>query len=185
MTRFVDSIIAYRILRMLVTPFTETDAYRLGIIDANGKELKKMNQLNTVDEKDAYSILHRMIFRLKRIIEKVPVENKKLASFAAALALVKEHANVDKEPLDLEAQYLEKLQYTDLNEDIQFIQNYTSKKFMLPFKAFMEDAPMNNASATPGVAGFTPETMGVRKKQKILKRDEVKYVTGIAKLSKS
>lgn len=90
MGRFVDSIIAYRILRMLTTPFNETDAYRLGIIDDKGKELKKMGSLNSVDERDAYSILHRMVFRIKRIIEKVPVENKKLVSFAAALSLIKE-----------------------------------------------------------------------------------------------
>lgn len=185
MSRFVDSVIAYRILRMLTTPFKETDAFRLGIIDENGKELKKMRDLNSADEKDAYSILHRMIFRIKRIIEKVPVENKKLATFAAALALIKEHADAKSEPVDLEAQYLEKLQYADLNEDIQFIQNYTSKKFMLPFRAFMEDAPMNNASATPGIAGFTPDSVVVRKKPKILKRDEVKYVSGITKLPKS
>ena len=74
MTRFVDSLIAYRILRMLTTAFEDTDAYRLGIIDKKGKELKKMSQLNSADEKDAYSILHRMIFRIKRIIEKVPVD---------------------------------------------------------------------------------------------------------------
>lgn len=175
MTRFVDSIIAYRILRMLVTPFEDTDAFRLGIIDKHGKELKKMNQLNSVDEKDAYSILHRMIFRIKRIIEKVPTENKKLASFAAALALVKENYDTKTEPIDLESQFLAKLD-TNLNEEIQLIENYTLNKKMLPFKAFVEDAPINNASATPGIAGFTPETLGVRKKPKILRRNEVKNV---------
>lgn len=175
MTRFVDSIIAYRILRMLVTPFEDTDAFRLGIIDKHGKELKRMNQLNTVDEKDAYSILHRMIFRIKRIIQKVPTENKKLVSFAAALALVKEHYNADVEPVDLESQFLAKFE-TDLYEEIQLIENYTLNKKLLPFKAFVEDAPINNASATPGIAGFTPETLGVRKKPKILRRNEVKNV---------
>ena len=73
MSRFVDSLIAYRILRLLVIPFEETDAYKLGIIDASGKELKRMSQLNTVAERDAYTILHRMIFRLKRIVQKVPI----------------------------------------------------------------------------------------------------------------
>ena len=68
MGRFVDSIIAYRILRMLTTPFEETDAFRLGIIDDKGKELKKLSSLNTVEERDAYSILHRMVFRIKRIV---------------------------------------------------------------------------------------------------------------------
>ena len=91
MGRLVDSVIAYRILRMLTIPFIETDAYKLGIIDAKGKELKKMSQLHTGDELAAYSILHRMVYRIKRIIEKVPVDNKKIVTFAAALSLVKEN----------------------------------------------------------------------------------------------
>lgn len=178
MTRFVDSIIAYRILRLLVIPFEDTDAYRLGIIDRHGKELKKMRDLNTVEERDSYTILHRMIFRLKKIVEKVPVENKKLASFAAALSLIKEHANTDKEPLDLETQYLDKLQHADLTEDIQYIHNFIHNKNMLTFKMFFEEVPANNAVATPGIDGFTPETIGVRKKPKILRRNEVQNVSG-------
>lgn len=176
MSRFVDSVIAYRILRMLTTPFEETDAYRLGIVDAKGKELKRMRDLNNVDERDAYTILHRMIFRLKRIVEKVPVENKKLMSFAAALALIKEHANATTEPIDLEAQYLNKL-HTDLTEDIQFIHNYTNNKYILPFRAFMEEAPANNAQATPGIAGLGPDLVVVRKRKKVLKRNEATNAT--------
>lgn len=169
MSRFVDSIIAYRILQMLTTPFVDTDAYRLGIIDEKGKELKRMSQLNTVQERDAYSILHRMIFRLKRIIEKVPVENKKLVSFAAALALIKENVNVEKEPLDLELNYFKMLK-ENLEEEVNFIQKYTSNKYLIPFRAFMEEAPANNAQATPGIAGLSPDTVVVRRKKKVLTR---------------
>jgi hypothetical protein len=176
MTRFVDSIIAYRILRLLVIPFADTDAYRYGIIDAKGKELKKMSQLNTVAERDAYTILHRMIFRIKKIIEKVPVENKKLVSFAAALALIKEHAYTNKEPLDLEQQFLDKLK-TNLNEEMQFVEDFNTNKYTLTFKQFMEEVPANNAG-TPGIAGFTPDTVGVsvkaqrkyRKQQNLFRR---------------
>jgi len=166
MSRFVDSIIAYRILRMLVTPFDQTDAFRLGIVDSKGKELKKMSNLNSVDEKDAYSILHRMIFRIKRIIEKVPTENKKLASFAAALALIKEHYNSKTEPIDLEWQFMNLNESNILDEDKKQTEQFFNKSLMLPFKLFIEEAPANNASATPGVDGFTPDTMGVRKKKK-------------------
>jgi len=56
MGRLVDSVIAYRILRMLTTPFIETDAYKLGIIDNKGKELKKMSQLHTGDELAALEV---------------------------------------------------------------------------------------------------------------------------------
>jgi len=176
MTRFVDSIIAYRILRMLTTPFEDTDAYRLGIIDKKGKELKRMSQLNSADEKDAYSILHRMIFRIKRIIEKVPLENKKLLSFTAALALIKENYYNNIEPLDLELQYLQKLDQQLTEEDISIASKFFNENYTLTFKQFCEEAPANNAAATPGIAGFTPDTIGVKKKKKkpyMFRRSEV------------
>ena len=84
MGKAVDSIIAYRILKLLVTPFNKTDAFKLGIIDEKGQELKKMRDLHTTEERDAYTLLHRLVFRLKKIIEKVPVDNKKFLSLAAA-----------------------------------------------------------------------------------------------------
>lgn len=156
MGRFVDSVIAYRILNMLVTPFVETEAFRLGIIDAEGKELRRMSSLNSVTERDAYTILNRMVFRIKRIINKVPVENKKLVSFAAALALVKEHANDTVEPINLELLYLNKTK-TQLDEEIILVEKFINKKTIATFKQFQEEVPTNNAAATPGVAGLTGE----------------------------
>jgi len=90
MGKFVDSIITYRILKLLVTPFKKTDAFKLGIIDEKGNELKSMANLNTVEERDAYTLLHRLVFRLKKIIEKVPIANKQILSLAAAYSLIKE-----------------------------------------------------------------------------------------------
>lgn len=181
MSRFVDSIIAYRILRMLVIPFEETDAYKLGIIDKSGKELKRMSQLNTVIERDAYSILHRMIFRIKKIINKVPLENKKLLNFAAALSLIKEHYYTENEPVDLELQFISRRDSKLLDEDINFIQDFVSKEKILSFKHFFEEAPANNAVATPGIAGLSPDTVVVRKKtkNKLMRRQEVKNAIGI------
>ncbi len=170
MGRFVDSIIAYRIIRMLITPFEETDAYRLGIIDAKGKELKKMRQLNTTQERDSYTILHRMIYRIKRIIEKVPAENKRLLNFAAALSLVKEQYEANHEPIELELLFLDRLK-KDLTEEIDIVNKYFNTRQTLTFKQFMEEGetgvPANNAVATPGIDGFTPETIGVKKRKKI------------------
>ena len=176
MGRLVDSVIAYRILRMLTTPFEETDAFKLGIIDAKGKELIPMRSLNTVNERDAYSILHRMVYRIKRIIEKVPVENKKLATFAAALSLVKENYENNCEPIDLELQYLNKLN-TDLTEEIKYVVENLNTKKVYTFKQFSEDAaaPIANNAGSPGVAGFTPDTLGVPKNKQptLLKRKKV------------
>lgn len=173
MTRFVDSLITYRILQLLVTPFEETPAFKLGIIDKNGKELKKMSQLNTVAERDAFTLLHRLVFRLKKIIEKVPVENKKLLSFAAALALIKENVEHNREPIDLEFQYLNFSK--DIKEELAVVENFVYKNPIKTFKIHYEEAPVNNAAATPGIAGFTPETLGVRRKKKfkVLKRGTV------------
>lgn len=171
MSRFVDSIIAYRILTMLVTPFNQTEAFKQGIIDKNGKELMRMDQLHTVAQRDAYSILHRMVFRIKRIIEKVPTENKKLVSFAAALSLVKEHQ--EKEPIDLEKQFVTRMS-ADLTEELIVTEKFINDKYLVPFKLFIEDAPANSASATPGIDGLPPDpTVPVKQPNKLVRRKPV------------
>ena len=86
----IDNLIAFRILYMLVTSFDKTDAFKLGIIDAEGTPLKKIKDLKTSEEKDAYDMLDRLVFSLKRLLGKVPGGKSKLASLAAAYWLVKE-----------------------------------------------------------------------------------------------
>lgn len=163
----------------MTTPFEDTDAFKLGIIDAKGKELKRMSELNSVDERDAYSLLHRLVFRLKKIIEKVPVQNKKVLSYAAALSLIKEQLEINKEPFNLEEMFVDRLKL-QLDEEVNLITGYFDNKYTMTFKQFAEEIPANNAG-TPGIAGFTPDTVGVpvsaqKKRKKILKRSEVKYV---------
>jgi hypothetical protein len=83
----VDNAIAYKILHMLVKKFDETKAFELGLIDKSGNKLKDPV---TDDEKNAYDLLDRLVFSLKRIIEKLPGGKTKLASLIAAYWLVKE-----------------------------------------------------------------------------------------------
>ena len=66
MARFVDAIITYRILRMLTTSFTETDAYRLGIIDAHGTVIRKEEDLGTEEERESFT-LKRCWCRISRV----------------------------------------------------------------------------------------------------------------------
>ena len=87
MSRAIDLLITYRVIKMLVTPFDNTDAYKLGIIDKNGKVLKKYNTIKGTNEKRSYTILHRFVFNLKRILAKVGIRGK-LGSFAVAAALL-------------------------------------------------------------------------------------------------
>lgn len=75
---------------MLVTSFDKTDAFKLGIIDADGNPLKKIKDLKTSQEKDAYDMLDRLVFSLKRLLAKLPGGSSKIASLAAAYWLVKE-----------------------------------------------------------------------------------------------
>lgn len=90
MARIVDNLIAYRVLMMLVTPFEDSDAYKLGIIDKTGKNLIKSSELSTSEQKDAYTYLHRLVFNLKKILNKLPGGDSKLKNIVAALWLLKE-----------------------------------------------------------------------------------------------
>ena len=103
--RIVDTLIVFRMLKMLVTPFKKHKAYQFGFIDQNGKRIKtKMvdgkevkNNPESKMEKSSFTLLHRLVFNLKRIIEKVPFGKTAFASYAVALLLLKEHANLSDE----------------------------------------------------------------------------------------
>ena len=90
MSRIVDNLIAYRILKMLVTNFEDTEAFKLGIIDKHGKSIRKANTLQTSHERDAYTYLNRLVFNVKKIINRLPGGESKMKSLVAALWLVKE-----------------------------------------------------------------------------------------------
>lgn len=179
MPALIDNVIALRILKMLVTPFDETDAYKLGIIDERGKLLKKPSQFTTSEERAAYTLLHRLVFRLKRIINKVPIENKQFLSFAAALALVREHYEKGQEPINLESMFLESLKQ---EHDTTLVEQFMSGNFMYTFKQFLEEdsgvgaavaanVPANNAAASAGIAGLERDApnVPVPKKNKLTK----------------
>lgn len=94
----------YQFIKKLVTPFNETEAYKLGIIDENGKVLRKRSTLSKGEEKEAYTLSDTLIFNLKKILAKVPGGGSKFATFAAALFLIKEEKSI-KHYLDVK--YLE------------------------------------------------------------------------------
>ena len=85
--RAVDLVITYRVVKLLATPFEKQEAFKYGIIDKDGKVLRKFRTLKTTAEKKAYTMLHRFVFNLKRILQKVGLGSR-LGSFAVALALL-------------------------------------------------------------------------------------------------
>ena len=92
---------AYRFLRILTTPWEDQPAYKLGIIDKDGKLLKRSTSLRTIDEKQAFTLLHRLVFNLKRILSKIPGVRTKIGTYATALFLLKQHFGGQVEDEDM------------------------------------------------------------------------------------
>jgi hypothetical protein len=91
LTRTADTIYAIRFLRLLTTRWTSTGAYKLGMIDANGRHIRSPQ--NSV-ERSKYNIFHRLVFNLKRLLNKIPLGKTTIASYLTALYLIKEHTGM-------------------------------------------------------------------------------------------
>ena len=135
MANVADTYLIYQVLKRLTTPFDETKAFELGLIDKDGKLLKKAK---TKDEKNAYTYFDRFIFNLKRLLHRVGLKSK-FASYGAALFLLKEDRN-GYMPTDQE------MLRGVLEEELYLRQNYANN-----FSMLREDAPANATGAA--VAG--------------------------------
>ena len=116
--RAVDLIITYRVIKLLVTPFNRQEAYKYGIIDDKGKVLRKFKTLQKPEEKKAYTLLHRFVFNLKRILQKVGLGSR-IGSFAVALALlIKENKEYAQHKLIIESAIVTYLKQTNQYDDL-------------------------------------------------------------------
>ena len=98
MSRAIDLFVTYRFLKLLVTPWKKQEAYKQGIIDDKGKALKKARDLTTEAERESFTLLHRLVFNCKRIMQKIPIVRTRLGTYATALFLLKEKYNLDNLP---------------------------------------------------------------------------------------
>jgi len=92
MSRVIDALVAYRVIKLLVTPFNKTKAFELGIIDEKGKVLIRSKNIKNQEQRNAYTLLIRFVFNLKRILQKVGIRGPLGSSAAAAFAFFKEQA---------------------------------------------------------------------------------------------
>lgn len=92
--RAADLAFTFRFIRMLVLDWKSWDAYKLGIIDEEGKRIKNV-KLDTDEKKSAYTPFIRLAANTKRLLSNIPGGSSKLGSFAAALFLIKEKYNID------------------------------------------------------------------------------------------
>jgi len=154
MSRIVDNLLAYKVLSMLVTNFEDTKAFKLGIIDKNGKNLKKVSTLKTSEEKDSYTYSHRLVFNMIKIINKMGGENK-LKSLVAALWLVKEYYESGSRSTALMEEKFDKV--------MKLLDNRVSlvEEEIIVTKFLKEEAPVNS-------------TAGVSVNEPVIKKKEIK-----------
>lgn len=125
----IDKIITFKFLKMLTTPFSEWDAYNAGIIDERGNVLQKNAR------SDSFNSFDLLVCNIKKILQKLPGGGNKLASYAAALYLIKEHAD----------------SYDNFNENIL-------TEMVNKMTGINEDAPTNSVGGGH-IAGVNADTI--------------------------
>lgn len=168
MSRVVDNLLAFRILYMLVTPFQDTPAFKLGVIDKEGNALLKSNDM-TGEQKAAYSYLHRLVFKLKKLLNKLPGGESKLKNIVAALWLIKENYESDSTSLAfLEEKYqtlVGKLDTITLVEEEILVNSF--------FEVLNEDAVPVNAVGNGTAVGLDRPFRKKKKFQAFTVNDDI------------
>ena len=109
-----DFFYSLRFLRLLTMPYEKTGAFKVGIIDKNGKKLKKPE---TPDERSNYNTFHKLVFNIRRLLAKVPAGKSAIARYAAALFLIKDHLELNDEQM---SKVLKEATGVDfINEDLE------------------------------------------------------------------
>ena len=124
MGRAIDLFVTYRFLKLLTTPFEKMDAFKFGIIDEKGNRIKKPNstkpavELATSELKNSYTILHKLVFNIKKIFGKVPGLRTKVGTYAAALFLLKDTFKEHVEDPDMfEKEFMKYLKENNIELD--------------------------------------------------------------------
>jgi len=139
MGRAIDLFVTYRFLRLLTTPFEKTDAYKLGIIDKKGNRIRKPKstqpavELNTTEQQNSYTILHKLVFNIKKLFSKVPGLRTKVGTYAAALFLLKDtfKEHVD-DPDMFEKEFVKYLKENDIEFDNEISEDVIGFGEILP-----------------------------------------------------
>ena len=170
MGRAIDLFVTYRFIKLLVTPFEKTDAFKLGIIDADGKRIlepgtsNKPTILRTVEEKSAYTVLHKLVFNIKKIFGKVPGLRTKLGTYAAALFLLKD---TFKESVD-DPDVFEKEFMKYLKEEGYEIDNSISEEVI----GFGEVLPKGDYKLANDILNKEEEELSAKKGDKVVAYDD-------------
>ena len=168
MGRAVDLFVTYRFLKLLTTPFNKTEAFKLGIIDKDGNRIKEedgsVEVLRTPDEKGAYTILHKLIFNIKKLFGKVPGLRTKVGTYAAALFLLKDTFKEHVEDPDI----FEKEFMKYLKEEGYELDNSISEDVI----GFGEILPKGNYVLVNDILNKEEEELSAKKGDKVVAYDD-------------
>lgn len=158
MGRAIDLFVTYRFIKLLTTPFEKTDAFKFGVIDKDGNRTDK--KLYKVDEKNSYTILHKLVFNIKKLFQKVPGLRTKVGTYAAALFLLKdtfkEHI---EDPQIFEKEFLKYLKENNIELD----------------DSIVEEVTLDNGKLAKGIYKLTQDIVSTEDEEEIeaLEGDEV------------
>ena len=170
MGRAIDLFVTYRFLRLLTTPFEDTDAFKFGIIDEKGNRIKKKGstkpevELATSELKNSYTILHKLVFNIKKIFNKVPGLRTKVGTYAAALFLLKD---TFKESVD-DPDMFEKEFIKFLKEDDIELDNEISEEVI----GFGEVLPKGEYVLVNDILNKEEEELSAKKGDKVIAYDD-------------
>jgi hypothetical protein len=187
----LDYYLVYQFIRRLATPFREWDAYKLGIIDDNGFFLKKRRTLTTSEERRAFGAYDVMILNLKKMLEKLPGGKSRLASYAAALFLLREwnhftpNSMLTESVSDSNIEKTVELFFNGYTDYILSEESVNQKMHTLDTlfeQKFVEDVPTNNVgSGNISGLGIGPDgEPGITKRQQARHRRKNRILRRLA-----
>ena len=141
--RAADFGYAIRFITLLTTPWEKTKAFQLGLIDKEGKRLKN-EKIDSDEKKSAYTLFIRLVFNIKRLIQKAPGGGTSIGSLAAGLLLIRENYGISEKSME---KILKKLEIEPLDfmaENTQWF--VTNDKMLSPGVYTVKNEKMVNSS---------------------------------------
>ena len=172
MGRAIDLFVTYRFIKLLVTPFENTPAFKLGIIDKDGNRIKEKTVSRGMqptvligdEQRSAYTVLHKLVFNIKKIFGKVPGLRTKLGTYAAALFLLKDTFKEHVEDPDV----FEKEFMKYLKEEGYEIDNTISEEVI----GFGELLPKGEYTLVNDILSTEEEELSAKKGDKVIAFDD-------------